>query len=486
MSQSRELGEKPIGPLLAKMAVPASAGMLVMSIYSIADTIFVGRWVGTLGIAAITVVMPIMFLISSMGMSIGVGGSSIISRALGADDHRKACKVFGNMTTLTILLVIVLGSLGFVFLDPILRLFGAQGDIIAPARTYFSIVLLSVPGLAFAMMGNNVMRAEGEPKMAMYIMMVPAIANLILDPIFIVWLDWGIAGAAWATTLAYYASGGVSLWFFLSGRSELTLYRDSMMLKTALVREIFSIGIVTLARQGTISLLTIVLNRTLFMYGNEVAVAIYGIINRVMMFANFPVLGITQGFLPIAGYNFGAGKMERVRGIINYAIRSGTVISLGLFALVLLLSKPIVSLFTNDPALLEQTPPALVLTFLAVPLISLQLISSAYFQAIGKAWPALLLTLTKQGFFLIPFVLLLPQFFGLRGVWYAFPASDVLAAAVTFGYLRLEMSRDKRAAAVAASETAAPLDLAAVPQQPNGEQQTKTQHDRADDARHPE
>ncbi len=206
-----------------------------------------------------------------------------------------------------------------------------------------------------------------------------------------------------------------------------------MVLKGSLLREIFSIGIVPLARQGTISLLTIVLNRSLFMYGKEVAAAIYGIINRVMMFANFPVLGITQGFLPIAGYNFGAGNMERVRGIIHYAIRSGTVISLGLFALMLLLSKPIVSLFTNDPALLEQTPPALVLTFLAVPLISLQLISSAYFQAIGKAWPALWLTLTKQGFFLIAFVLLLPQFFGLRGVWYALPASDVLAAALTFG-----------------------------------------------------
>jgi len=259
-----------------------------------------------------------------------------------------------------------------------------------------------------------------------------------------------------------------------------------MVLKAGLVREIFSIGIVTLARQGTISLLTIVLNRTLFTYGNEVAVAIYGIINRIMMFANFPVLGITQGFLPIAGYNFGAGKMERVRSIINYAIRNGTLISLGLFALVLLFAEPIVSLFTNDPALLEQTPPALVLTFLAVPLISVQLISSAYFQAIGKAWPALWLTLTKQGFFLIPFVLLLPRYFGLEGVWYAFPISDVQAAGVTFGYLRLEMKRDKRAAAEVAPARTIRSNLATVTQQPNGEQQTKTEHHRADDARHPE
>jgi len=374
-----------------------------------------------------------------------VGGASIISRALGGDDHDKACKVFGNMATLTILLVIVLGTVGFVFMTPILELFGAQGDIPEPARAYFSITLLSVPGLAFAMMGNNVMRAEGEPKIAMYVMMVPAIVNLILDPIFIVWLGWGIEGAAWATTLAYYASGGYTLWYFLSGRSELTLYRSSMVLDGKLVREIFSIGIVTLARQGTISLLTIVLNRTLFQYGNEVAVAMYGIINRVMMFANFPVLGITQGFMPIAGYNFGAGKMQRVREIINYSIRSGTLISLGLFAGVLLLAEPIVSIFTNDPELVAKTPSALVISFLAVPLITAQLVSSAYFQAIGKAWPALILTLTKQGFFLIPFVLILPLFFGLNGVWYAFPISDVLAVAVTYGYLRLELKRERKA-----------------------------------------
>jgi putative MATE family efflux protein len=441
MSQSKELGEKPIGPLLRKMAVPASVGMLVMSVYSIVDTIFVGLWVGTLGIAAITVVMPIMFLISSMGMAIGVGGSSIISRALGGDDHDKACKVFGNMATLTLLLVVVLG-LGLSFLlRPVLELFGAQGDIMEPAQSYFTIVLLSVPGLAFAMMGNNVMRAEGAPNMAMFTMMVPAVANLILDPIFIVWLDWGIEGAAWATTLSYYASGGFTLWFFLSGRSELTLYRSSMILESRLVRDIFSIGIVTLARQGTISLLTIVLNRTLFQYGNEVAVAMYGIINRVMMFANFPVLGITQGFMPIVGYNYGAGKPDRVRSIINYSIRSGTVISLGLFAGILFFASPIVSIFTNDPELIRQTPRALMLSFLAVPLITAQLVSSAYFQAIGKAWPALMLTLTKQGFFLIPFVLILPRFFGLDGVWYAFPVSDVLAVAVTYGYLRYELGR---------------------------------------------
>ena len=441
MNHSQELGTKPMGQLLAKMAIPASVGILVMSIYFIVDTIFVGRFVGTLGIAAITVVMPITFFISSIGMAIGVGGSSIISRALGADDNRKACHSFGNMASLTLLIVMAVLLAGSFFKEPLLALFGANGDIMSPAKVYFDIILIGVPGLAWSMMSNNVMRAEGRPKMAMLTMMVPAVANLILDPILIIWLDMGLAGAAWATTISYYLSAGFALWFFFSGRSELRLYRSSMILEAPLVKEIFSISLVTLARQGTISLLSIVLNNTLFQFGGELAVAIYGVINRVMMFANFPVLGITQGFLPIAGYNYGARKWGRVRDIINYSIRSGTLIAVGLFTGIIFFSEQIVHLFTNDPELLAKAPTALVLAFLATPLITVQLVGAAYFQAIGKAKPALFLTLTKQGFFLIPFVLLLPRLFGLDGIWYAFPVSDVLAAAVTYAYLRMEMRR---------------------------------------------
>jgi len=245
--------------------------------------------------------------------------------------------------------------------------------------------------------------------------------------------------AAWATTISYCMSASFALWFFLSGRSELTISRSSMILRRKVVGEISSIGGVTLARQGTISVLTIVLNNSLFAYGNELAIAIYGIINRVMMFANFPVLGITQGFLPIAGYNYGAQNYRRVRETIRTSIRTGTFIALGLFTLILTLSKPIVSLFTNDPELIAQTPGALMLVFLATPLITVQLIGSAYFQAIGKALPALLLTMTKQGFFLIPLVLIFPLFFDLKGIWYAFPVADVLAASVTYWYLQREI-----------------------------------------------
>ncbi|MEL7122668.1 MAG: MATE family efflux transporter, partial [Bacteroidota bacterium] len=284
-------------------------------------------------------------------------------------------------------------------------------------------------------------RSEGASKVAMFTLIVPAVVNMILDPIFIVVLDWGIAGAAWATSFSYMASALFTLLYFFSGRSELKLKLQNLRLNFSIVKEINSIGIVTLARQGTISLLSIVLNNSLFIYGGEISVSIYGIINRVMMFANFPVLGVTQGYLPILGYNYGAQKWDRVKLVINTAMRSGTFIALGIFTCIMLFSNNIVSLFSNDQDLINQAAPALRKAFLATPLITVQLIGSAYFQAIGKPVPALLLTLTKQGFFLIPLILILPPIFGLDGIWYSFPIADVMAASITFLYLQKELSK---------------------------------------------
>ena len=442
MKSSQELGTETIPKLLVKMSVPAAVGFLVMSVYFIVDTIFVGRWVGTLGIAAVSVVMPIVFLCSSVGMAIGIGGASVISRALGKLDHRHACRTFGNMVSLTILLSILMISIGYSLEEKILVLFGAYGDILAPAKVYFRIILIGAPCLAWAMMSNNVMRAEGRPKMAMLSMLIPAVVNLVLDPILIVGFDMGIRGAAWATSISYFITAGFAIWFFFSGQSELRIWSKALILRSKLVKEIAAIGSVTLARQGTISLLRIVLNFSLFKYGGELAVAVYGVINNMMMFALFPVLGIVQGFLPIVGFNYGGEKWERVRKTLTHSIKVGTIVAIILFVLILSFATPIIAMFTTDPALLAAGPPALVITFLATPLIAAQLIGSGYFQAIGKAFPALLLTLSKQGFFLIPLIFILPFFFGLDGIWWSFPIADVLAAAVTIWYLRKEMNKN--------------------------------------------
>ena len=429
-------GTEPLGRLLRQQAIPASAGILVMSIYGIVDTIFVGLWVGSLGIAAITVVLPITFLIASIGMAIGVGGASIISRAFGDGDQEKAFRTFGNQVGLTLFLGIFFVIAGFLFIDQILNVFGGRGDVQEPAREYFSIVLLGVPFLAWAMMSNNVIRAEGFPKIAMYTILIPAVVNIVLDPVFIIWLDMGLAGAAWATTISYIASAAFATWFFLRGKSQMRLSKTYVRPDGEIIREIASLGSVTLARQGTISVLSIVLNNSLFIYGGELGLAIYGIIGRLMMFVNFPVLGITQGFIPIAGYNYGARLMDRVYGIIRLSMISATLIASGIFLLIMIFTPQIVAVFTNDEQLIRETIPSLRLAFLATPLIAINLLGSAYFQAIGRARPALLLSLLKQGFFLIPLIFLLPLFFGINGIWYSFPIADTGASAITLWYLK--------------------------------------------------
>lgn len=442
MEASNEFGTAPIGKLLRSQAIPAAAGILTMSLNGIVDTIVVGRFVNSLGIAAITVVMPIVFLISSIGMSIGIGGASIISRAFGAEEPQKAFVTFGNQITLTLTLAILTVLLGYQFTDEILHAFGGQGKILPYAKSYFYIVLIGIPFLAWAMMSNNNIRAVGFPKVAMFILIVPAVSNIILDLVFIIGLGWGIEGAAWATTLSYIASALYATQFFIFGKSKLTLNTHHLALKWEICREIFAIGSVTLARQGTISVLSIVLNNSLFVYGGELAVSIYGIIGRIMMFANFPVLGITQGVVPILGFNYGAELWDRVREAIFLAIKSATGIAFSIFVFILAFAPFLVSIFTPDEQLIAAGSPAMRIAFLATPLIAINLIGSAYFQAIGKALPALLLALTKQGFFLIPLLLTLPRFFGLNGVWMSFPIADVGAALITYWYLRRQLKSE--------------------------------------------
>lgn len=454
MSQhkSTTLGTRPIGKLLTSQAVPAAIGIMIISIYMIVDTIFVGRYVNSYGIGALTVVMPITFLIASVGMSIGVGGASIISRALGADNRQLALHTFGNQVGLTLSLGILIVVAGSFFETEILRLFGGQGKIMPYAREYFRVVLWGVPFLSWAMMANNVLRAVGLPKVAMMIMIIPAVANVILDPILIIVFDMGMTGAALATALAYVASASFGAWYLLSGRTELELKRKFLRPNLKITGEMFSIGGVTMARQGTVSLLYLVANRVLLTNGGEMGIAVFGVVSRVMMFANFPVLGVTQGFLPIAGFNYGAEKWVRVKQVIKLAIISGTGIAMVVFAGIMFFPETISSLFSTEANLIAQAAPAMTIVFLATPFITIQLIGSAYYQAIGKPLPALLLTLTKQGFFLIPLILILPEFYGLDGVWYAFPIADSLSAVVTVFFLWSAYRKLNQKIAVQASQ----------------------------------
>lgn len=442
MSQkTAALGTEPIGSLLIKQAVPASIGILVMSLNILVDTIFVGNWIGSIAIAAINVVLPVSFFIAALGMAIGIGGSSIISRALGANNKERALKTFGNQITVTLLLTTAMVVFGLVFINEIIPAFGGKGDIFEPAKIYYRIVLYGVPLLALCMMGNNVIRAEGKPKFAMVAMIIPSVGNLFLDYVFINLMDMGMAGAAWATTLSYALCFVYVLYFFLSEKSELKISFSHFGLDFSILKEMSALGFVTLARQAVVSVTYLLMNNILFNMGGEASVAAYGIIGRMLMFALFPVLGVTQGFLPIAGFNYGAHKFQRVRESINKAILYAGGLGLLIFILIMIFPEQIVSVFTTDAAILSETPHYMRWVFAATPIIAIQLIGSAYFQAIGKAVPALLLTLTRQGFFFIPLIFILPHYLGELGVWISFPAADVLSTIVTGYFLNQEIRK---------------------------------------------
>lgn len=437
---STELGTLPIRELLIKQSVPASIGILFMSVNILIDTIFVGQWIGSLAIAAVSVVLPITFLISSLGMALGIGGSSIISRALGAENREKALQTLGNQIILTLGLAVLAVLIGLFYSEEVLLLFGANGEIMQPAMDFFIPVLYGVPFLALCMMGNTVIRAEGKPKFAMIAMIIPAFGNIILDVIFIKFLNLGMFGAALATSLSYFMCFVFIFWFFIF-KSELRLQMHHYVLQIKIVSEITSLGFVTFARQGVVAILSIILNHTLYIHGGEISVAIYGIISRMLMFALFPILGVTQGFLPVAGYNYGAKNYVRVNETISKSIKWAAGLATLIFIVILVLAEPIVAIFSKDATIIKETPSALRLVFAASPIIAIQLIGAAYFQAAGKAIPALLLTLTKQGFFLIPLILVLPNYYGIFGVWIAFPIADILSTLVTGFFLKREMNR---------------------------------------------
>lgn len=441
-SNTQLLGTLPISKLLIQQAIPASIGILVMSLNILIDTIFVGQWIGSEAIAAINVVLPVSFFIAALGMAIGVGGASIISRSLGEKNIVKAEQTFGNQITLTFLITILVVIFGLFFVNQIIPIFGGKGSLFSFAKTYYVIVMYGVPVLAFCMMANNTIRAEGKPKNAMYAMLLPSISNLTLDYIFIKVFDMGMMGAAWATSLSYGVCATYIIYFFLSGQSILRPKLSNFFINYNTVLQITSLGSVTLVRQAMVSLTVLLVNNILFTIGGESSITVYAIISRMLMFATFPIFGITQGFLPIAGYNYGAKNWLRVRNIINTSILYSSVLATIVFLLIFFYSDFIPQIFSKDVIVSEQTPMALRYVFMALPIIGIQLIGAAYFQAIGKAKPALLLTLSRQGFFFIPLLFLLPPYIGIDGVWLSFPIADLLSTLVTIYFLNRSIRKE--------------------------------------------
>ena len=436
-----EMGIEPIEKLLIKHAVPSSLGILVMSLNILIDTVLVGHWIGPNAIAAINIVLPVSFFVAAIGMSIGIGGGSIISRSLGNKNHDKANKTFGNQVSLTLISTIFFMSLGLYYTNDLIPLFGGKGELFDLAKIYYVIVMIGVPILGLCMMSNNTIRSEGKPKIAMYAMFIPSISNLCLDYLFIYELGLGMYGAALATTLSYFICGIYILSFFFLKKSDLKLNISDLKFDTSIVKETVSLGFVTLSRQAAVSLTVLVVNNILFSLQGEAMIAVYAIISRMLMFMLFPILGITQGFIPIAGYNFGAKNKDRVLNSVKKAIIYSTVMATLIFLFIYTFSDLVANAFTSDVNIIDKTSDALILVFMATPIIGIQLIGSAYFQAIGRAFPALMLTLSRQVFFLIPLVFFLSKIYGVYGVWISFPLSELLSTLLTGIYLNFELKK---------------------------------------------
>ena len=458
------LGTMSIGKLLMKLSVPAMIGMIVNALYNVVDTIYLGRGVGPLAIGGLTIAFPFQMIVMAIGMTIGVGSASVISRNLGSGNRDKAYHAAGTALTVSVVLGLLMMIGGAVFLDQLLRLFGASETLLGYARSYLSVILIGIPLISFAMTSNNIVRAEGKAMTAMISMLIGTGMNIILDPIFIFLFHLGIKGAAIATVISQGLSFLYLFLFFVTGKSSLKLKLIHLVPDFKLLKETVLIGLPAFVRQAGGSVLAVIMNNVLLVHGGDFAISSYGVINKLMMFTLMPLFGIVQGFQPIAGYNYGARKFDRVQQVIKLSILVTTIMSTFSFLMMMIFPEFLVSMFTTDQQLISLSVSAIRRVSIFIPLIGIQITGAAFFQSVGKAVPSLILGMTRQILFLIPLVLILPHFLGLNGVWLSFPGADIGAVTVTLfwlfkelkslGILHIEHSNRQEDAVILAKEDA--------------------------------
>ncbi len=434
--RSIQLGNEKISKLLFNLSLPATIGMIVNALYNIIDTIFIGRGVGTLAIGGLTIAFPIQMLIMAFAQMVGIGSASAISRNLGAGNVEKADHVAGNSFVAILILSSVLMTLGFLFTDPLLRLFGASDTILPYAKDYITIILMGSVFFSFTVSSNNLVRAEGNAKVAMISMLIGTGLNIILDPIFIFTFDMGIRGAAYATIISQFCSFIFLSTYLFSGKSTIKVRWHHLKPDFSILKEIFSVGLASFSRQVAGSAVAIVVNNSLVFYGGDLAISIFGIINRVIMFLFMPMFGVVQGVQPIAGFNYGAHKYERVREVVKLAVIV-TVIYASISVLIAqLFPSAIFSIFTTDSDLIAKGAPALRLVLLMLPIVGIQIVGGSLFQSLGKALPSLVVSMLRQTLILIPLLLTLPKIagLGLTGIWISYPMADFLSTVIT-GFL---------------------------------------------------
>jgi len=439
MNPSEQLGKEKIGKLLLRFSIPAIIGMLVNGLYNIVDRIFVGQGVGALALSGIAISFPFTLAIMAFGMLIGIGATAVISIRLGQQKKEEAEQIVGNAFVLLLGISLGISLLSYIFMDSLLILFGASSEVIPYAKQFLTVLLW---GAVFQTIGfgmNNFIRAEGNPKIAMYTMVLGAVLNMILNPIFIFGLHLGVAGSALATVISQFITAVWVLSYFLGNRALLKLRLQNLRLKWPFVKDILAIGISPFSMQLVGSIVTILLNKTLVSYGGDLSIAAMGVINSIAMLIFMPIFGIGQGAQPILGYNYGARNYDRVKQTLKLSIIAATsVMTLG-FLVVELFPIALMTLFSKDPELISIGSNGLRIFLVMLPIIGFQVTAVNYFQATGKPRKSLFLSLSRQLIFLVPMLLILPKFWGLTGVWLAGPVADFASAGLTVLWLRKDL-----------------------------------------------
>lgn len=441
------LGYEPIGKLLGKFALPAVVAMLVNAVYNIVDQIFIGQGVGYLGNAATTIAFPVVTIILAVSTLLGAGGSAFAAIKLGERREEQAEQVLGNVFVLLIGIGVVLAALGLVFLEPMLKLFGATADTMVYAKQYTSIILIGAP---FNMLGiglSNMARTDGSPSLSMYSVLIGAVLNTILDPIYIFVFHWGVTGAAIATITSQIISAVILIAYFVK-KGNMRLHKKSMRLDKYICKSALTLGVSSGITQIAATILQVVLNNSLVFYGNktsvggDVALSAMGIVSKISMILLAICIGIGVGSQPILGFNRGAGNHLRVKKTYFKAITAATICSVIGCLLCQLFPHIILKVFGTETAkFTEFAVKCMRIYMLGLFAAGFQVVTTSYFQATGQPLKASILSMLRQLILLIPLVLILPRFFGLNGILYAGPISDITSAVIVFFFAIHEVKK---------------------------------------------
>ena len=446
-NQFNVLAEKPVGSLLMQYAIPAIVAMAASSVYNIIDGIFIGQGVGAEAIMGLALTGPLMSLTAAFGAMVGVGAATLMSVKLGQKDYGTAQKILGNVVIMNLTLGIVLGLLLLVFINPILRFFGASDVTLPYARNFMSIILVGNVVTHMYLGLNALLRSTNRPQKAMCATIGTVVLNCILAPIFIFVLGWGIRGAATATIMAQMIMLMWQLRLFSNKEELIHLNRSIIKLDVKIVKESLLVGLPPFLINLCACLVGAMMTRSLTTYGGDMAVGAFGICNRFILFIVMVVIGLNQGMQPIAGYNFGARRYDRVLGVLNKALIFGSVITLTGFVIGVFFPTPFVSVFAKDsPQLIKLSAHALSCMVMMFPIVGIQIVSTAFFQSIGYAPKSIFLSLTRQLIFLVPAIFILPHLYAdpLEGLWHAAPVADGLASVLAITLLVLQVKKFKK------------------------------------------